>query len=132
MGVIRASFGFLGDFFLPKHIFRFAGRVGREVIPAGQGEEKPDPKRVFTNFAGQASKASQVIADRVFSGRPWATRRIPMVGLNFGGATILASWLVVVGLLSWCAYARLVSGIRETKPMVLPVKAPVQKEIGKP
>ena len=112
-------FGFFGDFFLPKHFFRFVGRVGKETLPGGEAEgQKPNPKQVLTLFMERSSQASQTIGDRVFPGKVWASRRVPGIGMNLGGLAILGAWsCLVLGLLAF-GYSRLLAGLQRPLPAI--------------
>lgn len=108
--------GFIGDFFLPKHAFRFLGGAGKAALPApGEDGKRPGPRQVMTGFFTAATTASQAIADRLFKGQPWAARCVPGSTFNLGGLAVLVLWAGVVGGLMWFAFSHLIAGLNASR-----------------
>ena len=109
--------GFIGDIFLPKHLFRTIGAMGG-LSKNGQDEQRPGPRQVVAAMVGQASDASQAIGTRLFKGKGWASRRIPGTSIKLGGVVIFAGYGLLVGALAWHGGSSFLKGLQRIHPVV--------------
>lgn len=106
---------FLGDFLLPKHLFRQIKNVGASAIPEPDEDGKRHPGKALKGFGDQIAVASQAIGNRIFVGKAWANRTILRSSFTVGGLVVLLAWsLWVVGLLTY-GYLHLLRGFQHVK-----------------